>query len=74
MSNVTKEQVMAGMQLVLVVADSVRELGNAPTGAIYAALSDRIDYAGFERIIGILVNTGVIRKNGNLLVWIEPQE
>ena len=67
---ITNAQVHAGLMVLKAVADTVRELGEAPEGPIYAALMDRMDLATFESLVRTLVGSGLIEKRGHLLVWV----
>ena len=56
------------------LADAIRELGEVPSGHLYANLQGHITIGQFEQAIGILKNAGLIREsNSHLLTWIEPE-
>lgn len=66
----TCDELQAGLGIIKAVADTVRELGRAPRGTLYAALMGRgISFTAYERIEGILVNSGLVRRSGDELVW-----
>ena len=65
----TKEQLAAGLNVLMAVADAIRELGKVPSGHLYVMLMAKVDLQGYESIIRTLVNSGVIRQDGDLLVW-----
>jgi hypothetical protein len=71
---VTKEQIEAGMQVVLVVAQAIHAAGSAgmPSGHLYAMLMGKMELSQYERIIGILVKNGIIRKDGHVLTSLLP--
>lgn len=58
------------MVLLLVVADSIRELHEVPSGVLYAAFSGLLDIHQYEAFIGRLLERRLIRKSNNLLTWI----
>jgi hypothetical protein len=67
---VTREQFAAGLEIVLAVGNTVRELGSVPAGAVYAAImSHGVSLEGFNSIVNTLVKAGAIRREGNLLVY-----
>lgn len=72
--NATAAQVKQALQYCLAVADTVREVGTAPEGPIYAALSTKgITHTDFEAIVRTLCNTGLIARAGHCLKWTGPQ-
>lgn len=69
----TKEQLKSGLNVIVAVTETIRECGEAPEGTLYAALMGRMDLQTFEKIVAVIVNTGLVEKRGNLLRWIGPQ-
>ena len=66
----TTQELQAGLNIVRAVADTVRELGRAPRGVLYSALMGRgISLADYEKIEGILICAGLVRRAGDCLVW-----
>jgi len=70
---VTKEQAAAAIRVVQAVAEAIREAGEIPAGHLYALMMNVTDLAGFDRIVGLLIDAGVVLKKGDLLVWQQPQ-
>ena len=70
--SVTKEQIKGAVNIVFAVAESIRAAGSIPSGIVYGAISGTVDLAGYERIIQILKDAGVVRQSGLLLVWTGP--
>jgi hypothetical protein len=67
----TSEQVKAALNLMLAVADAVRDAGRLPLGSLYATLSGTINsVSAFEPLIRQLTATGLVRREGNELVWV----
>ena len=66
---VTKEQVVAGIQVVKALADAIKELGSVPSGHLYASVMGRLSLSQYEQCIGILTRAGIVRKSGDLLIW-----
>jgi hypothetical protein len=73
MPNPTKEQLKAGLNIVLAVTEAIREAREIPAGTLYAVLVGKVDLAGFEKIIAIVTNAGLVEKRGDLLRWIGPE-
>ena len=69
----TKEQLQAGLKIVIAVTEAIREAREIPEGTLYAVLTGKVDFAGFEKIVRIVVGTGLVEKQGNLLRWVGPE-
>jgi hypothetical protein len=68
-----KAQIKAAIQVIVAVADAIRELGSVPAGHMYAQLSGRMSLDTFNGIIGKLVDAKLVRREpSHLLVWIGP--
>lgn len=67
---ITKDAVKAALVLVKVLADAVKEAGEIPSGALYAAVMSKIDLNTYNRVLDILQKAGVIEVKGNLVKWI----
>ena len=71
MTTTTREQVGAALRVVQAVADTIREVGRAPMGTLYAGLMTAgCSYGQFERIVSILTGAGLVRREGDCLVWV----
>jgi hypothetical protein len=67
----TPAEVKAALNIMLAVADAVRDAGRLPLGSLYATLSGHIaSMSAFESLVRQLTNTGVVRREGNELVWV----
>lgn len=67
-----KAQTLVVLQLVKVLADTVREAGpdGAPEGPLYAAfMSHGLGLDGFSRMVDMLVKARLVRKVGYVLHW-----
>lgn len=69
-----KTQVIAYLNAVRALADAIKELGEVPSGHLYTSVMGSINLQQYERMIETLVRSGVIRRNGHLLVWNVAQE
>lgn len=52
------------------IALTVRQVGEAPSGPIYAHLMGEIDLSTYEYIIHMLKQLKLIREENNVLIWI----
>ena len=67
-----KARVQAGVTLLHAIAETIRFLGEVPSGEIYARLSGRITLADYEQAIAILKRSGLVTETpGHLLRWNE---
>ena len=72
MDKATKQKAAIGM--IKAIADTIRELGEAPAGTMYAAVMQYIGLTDFECIVGILVNAGLVeRDSSHMLRWVGPR-
>ena len=70
----TQEQLQAGKQVVIAVAETIREAGECPSSTIYAALVGRVSLEGYEKILNILKGAGLIAEDrSHLLRWVGPK-
>ena len=70
---VTREQVKSALQAAMVLAECIRELGEVPSGHLYAQVMSRMDIGAYESCISMLIHAKLIARSGShLLVWIGP--
>jgi hypothetical protein len=70
---VTKDQVKAAMAVVLAVGEAIRDLGEVPSGHLYAQLMGRFSLAEYEKIIDTLIGAGLVEKSPmHVLKWVGP--
>ena len=73
MQTVTNTEVKAAFGILQAVAGAIRELGEVPSGHLYANLMSKLTIAQFEQVIGVLKGAGLVREsNAHLLSWIGP--
>jgi len=67
------QKLEATLAVARAIADAVRELGSVPAGHLYVRLMDKISLQSFEGVIGLLVRSELVRRDGShLLTWIGP--
>lgn len=69
----SKAQVLAAFQATTALAESIRTLGEVPSGHLYAQVCAHMDLPTYERIIATLKNAGLVSESAHLLKWIGPE-
>ncbi len=69
---ITKEQVVAALQTIKVVADTIRELGEVPSGVLYSQVMQHVSLQSYQSIIERLKGAKLIREKHNKLIWVGP--
>ena len=65
-----KARMQAGFTLLHAIAETIRFLGEVPSGDIYARLAERITLGDYERAIAILKRSGLVTETrSHLLRW-----
>ncbi len=73
-NQVTKQQVVAMFKITMAVSEAIRELGQVPSGHLYARLMDTLSPQGYESIINTLKGAGVVAEDAShLLRWVGPK-
>lgn len=57
------------LNAVRALADVIQELGEVPSGHLYASVMGSIQLHQYERMIDTLVGSGIVKRSGHLLVW-----
>ncbi len=70
----TKAQVNAAMQIVLAIADTIKEVKEVPSGHLYARLMGKLTLEDYNGIIRLLINSGVISLDGNHVIRWEADD
>ena len=69
----TSAELKAALNVTLAVSESIRELGEVPSGTLYAALIGKVNYAGYEAILQTLTNAGLIQvMPSHMIRWVGP--
>lgn len=63
----------AAMQVVVMIGSAIQELGEVPSGHLYAAVMHVIDLDGYQKVIAILKRAGLVTESGHVLRWIGPK-
>ena len=65
-----KAETRAALWIVAAVGEAIRDLGEVPSGHLYAGLMGNMSLATYERIIGILKDQGMVSESNHLLRWV----
>lgn len=72
--DVTTDQVKAGLQVMMLVTTVIHDLGRVPSGHLYAqSCMSSMSLEAYEKMIGHIVKSGLISREGNELVWKGPK-
>jgi hypothetical protein len=63
-------QTKAVIEVLMAVADAIKELKKVPSGHLYVVLMGKIDLQSYEAIIRMLVHSKLVERRGDLLVWV----
>jgi len=66
-------EALAAVRVAHAVAETIRELGQVPSGHLYARLMGVMELHQYEQVIGLLVDARLVeRDRSHLLRWIGP--
>lgn len=69
----TPEQIKAVVEAVKLIAETIKELKEVPSGHLYAHLMQHISLDTYNQIIGILIESGRVHQDQyHLLSWVGP--
>ena len=67
------EQSKAGLRLGVAAAETVKDLGQVPSGHLYAALMHQMTLDQYTKVVNIMKRAGMVKENNNLLTWVLGQ-
>jgi hypothetical protein len=68
----SKEEMVAVVQLVEAISETIRELKEVPSGHLYAHLMGKMSLSTYTSIIDILKRAKLVEEENYLLRWIGP--
>ena len=70
-----RQEVKTLLAYVRAISETIREMGDegCPEGPLYASLMGRMSFDSFQRIIQIIVNTGLVQRRNHALIWVGPK-
>jgi hypothetical protein len=70
---VSSAQFRAGLDLTFAIAEAIREAGEIPSGTLYALVLGKVDYDGYQKLLGILKGAGLIQvMPSHMVKWVGP--
>ena len=63
-------ELKAAVGILNAVADVIRELGEVPSGHLYAHLMSKLSLEQYEQVIATLKQAGLITESNHLLTWV----
>jgi hypothetical protein len=67
-------EALAAVRVAHAIAESIRELGEIPSGHLYARLMGIMDLRQYGQVIDLLIDAGLVeREPSHLLRWIGPK-
>jgi hypothetical protein len=67
----TPEQAKAAVDVIMAVAEAIRELKTVPSGHLYARLMGYMDLQTYNRIIDTLKRVGAVSEKNHVLTWVQ---
>lgn len=68
----TRDQINQTIAAIQIVASAIQEVGEVPSGHLYAALMGKLTINDYNYIIDTLKGAGVVEEKYHLLKWIGP--
>lgn len=67
-------EALAAVRVAHAIAESIRELGEIPSGHLYARLMGIMELRQYEQVIDLLIDAHLVeREPSHLLRWIGPK-
>jgi len=70
----TRDKIKQALNLVMLVADAIKEAKQIPSGHLYAAVMAVVDLQTYNKIIDTLKGAGLVTECNHMLTWIEPKQ
>jgi hypothetical protein len=72
-TNSEAKKIAAAIDVVLVLADAIREAQQIPSGVLYGMLLGKVSLEGYQSVIGVLKRAGLVSEANHLLTWVGPE-
>lgn len=69
-----KAQIGAALAVAGTIGKAIRELGQVPSGVLYAQVCGVMSYTAYQGAVGLLKHAGVVTEQNHLLTWVGPQD
>lgn len=57
---------------IIALAETIRTLGEVPSGHLYAAAMSQMSLAEYDRAIEVLIRAGIVAQSNFMLRWVGP--
>ena len=64
----------ARAQVIFVLAEAIRELGEVPSGHLYAGAMNHLTLENYQAVIDALKRAKLVEERNHLLTWIGSKE
>lgn len=71
-SEIKAGDVAAAVQVIAVVAEAIRGLGEVPSGELYVHVMSRLSIEQYGRVIATLKSAELIEERNHMIRWIGP--
>ena len=68
--NIIPEQLDAAIQIVIVLGETIKELGRVPNGKLYAEVMPLIPIDAYNKAIRVLKSAGLVMEVNHELIWV----
>lgn len=72
MDTQVREQLGAAIKMTQAIAEAIRELGEVPSGHLYAIVIGQVTMEQYARIIDVLKGAGLVEEKNHVLKWAGP--
>lgn len=55
------------------ISETLREMGEVPSGLLYSLLMGRMSLTQYEETIGTLKRAGLVAESNHVLRWVGPE-
>lgn len=74
LGGITKEQIVAAFGIVLAIGDTIQQLGEVPSGELYARVMGTLSAREYNTVIDKLIQCRLVTKSNNVLRWTGPKK
>ena len=67
-----REMLISGIRLIAAVGQVIQELGQVPSGILYANLAGRLTFEQYNIAIGKLKEAKLVQECNHVLTWVGP--
>lgn len=72
MNATNRDTVTKAVKLIAAVSETIRELGEVPSGVLYSQLCGMMTFSMYEDVIAILKSSRLVAERNYVLYWTGP--